>query len=140
MFESGLALIACCLPTLRFLFGSASLERLQRSLRSMLSLPSTRSGQSEPTEINDGRYERYNGSNTSHAPFVKEEEVEPGMHSYPMQDIEAPLDLSPPGQTHVKNSISRFDRRTPRDNFETRPGSHDPTLNTQSMYGARYTE
>lgn len=130
MFESGLALIACCLPTLRFLFGPASMERLQRSLRSMLSLHSIDSGQSQPTEVSDGRYERYNGSNTSHAPFVKEGEGEPGIHTYAMQDIEASLDLPPPGQIHVKNSISHSDSRTVRDTFETMPGPHGPASTT----------
>ena len=132
MVESGLALIACCLPTLRFFFAQWSLEQLQQSIRSMLSLPSIHSAHSQPVEVNDRRqYERYNGSSTSQAPFAKEEEGERGMRSIALQDIEAPLVLPPPGQIHISNAISHSDSRTVRDAFEALPGPHGPTMTTQ---------
>ncbi|KAI9655079.1 MAG: hypothetical protein M1821_005562 [Bathelium mastoideum] len=43
LFESGMALFACCLSTLHFLFGRMSANKLMQSIRSILSLDSLRS-------------------------------------------------------------------------------------------------
>ena len=40
MIEAGLSIIAACLPTLRYLFGSVALEQIVRSVRSTFSLSS----------------------------------------------------------------------------------------------------
>ena len=47
MFECGFALIAACLPTLRFLFGKFSPDALISNLRSVISLNSLRSQRSQ---------------------------------------------------------------------------------------------
>ena len=53
MLESGLALIAACLPTLAHLFTTRSLESAIKSLRSVLSLHSLRSNQTSSKASHD---------------------------------------------------------------------------------------
>ncbi|MCJ1314646.1 hypothetical protein MMC25_008328 [Agyrium rufum] len=55
MVEAGLALIACCLPTLNALFAKKSIESVIRSIRSAVSLGSMFSGRSEYSHHSDLR-------------------------------------------------------------------------------------
>ena len=59
MLEAGLALIACCLPTLRFLFKGLSPESVIRSVRSIISLHSLGSQKSSRERIPDEESGRY---------------------------------------------------------------------------------
>ena len=50
MIEAGLAIIAACLPTLRFLMNKISFDSIMRSVRSALSISSMRSQRSQETQ------------------------------------------------------------------------------------------
>ena len=54
MIEAGLAIIAACLPTLRFLVGKVSLDSVMNSVRSAFSLRSLRSQQSQNSTAHPG--------------------------------------------------------------------------------------
>ena len=113
MFESGLALIACCLPTLRPLFSKIPLGKLQQSIRSVLSLSSHSTERQSHDKSNRRRYERQdNESSISQAPIVKDkgeqEEAATGLYSYAMHDLEAPLVVPPAGQIRLTNTIARY--------------------------------
>ncbi|KAI9674944.1 MAG: hypothetical protein M1822_009006 [Bathelium mastoideum] len=67
MLEVGLAMIACCLPTLRFLFRGVSPESVLHTLRSFLSLHSTGSDKSRsrmPDDLRPVNGEKSSGSST----------------------------------------------------------------------------
>jgi len=51
MIEAGLAIIAACLPTLRFLVGKVSLDTMMNSVRSAFSLRSIRSTQNSQPSV-----------------------------------------------------------------------------------------
>ncbi|MCJ1251530.1 hypothetical protein MMC30_008765 [Trapelia coarctata] len=70
MIEAGLAIIAACLPTLRFLVGKVSLDSMMNSVRSAFSLGSIRSQRSQISAARDGGpYSDLNG-NGSRAQIV----------------------------------------------------------------------
>lgn len=118
MFESGLGLIACCLPSLRPLCRDWSLESLQRTLRSMLSLQSLHPEGNQPVDGGDGQYERMNVSQTSHTPFAQGTDSKPAAEAYVMKDIRQESTQPPSGQIHVQNTISRSDAATARERME----------------------
>jgi len=77
MIEGGLAIIAACLPTLRFLVGKLSLDSIVNSVRNVLTLESKRSRQSQQsTEPSEGPYTNIyaNTSSTSHSQMVRSKE------------------------------------------------------------------
>ena len=66
MIEAGLAIIAACLPTLRFLVGKLSLSSMVNSIRSAFSLGSLRSQYSQrPTSSPTGPHSDLTSSNWS---------------------------------------------------------------------------
>ena len=117
MIESGLALVAACLPTLRFLFGNFSPESLIRSIRSVMSLESLRSQRSE-----DSRHVRLSDqdstSTSSHTQLAKGEEVG-ATEIYAMADLEAQKSM-PHSQIMVKSDIVQVENSADalRDTFK----------------------
>ena len=107
MFESGMALFAACLPSLRFLFGHMSPDALIRSIRSMLSLESLRSNGSS------SRRQRTNseaGSNASDVAITKPETIlgvgGNNNHTYIASDSEIGRDSNIQlGQIYVKKGF-----------------------------------
>lgn len=73
MIEAGLAIIAACLPNLRFLFSKISLDSIVNSVRSALSLQSLHSQRSRRFESrSEGSYTNIiPGSTASQMPMVK---------------------------------------------------------------------
>ncbi|KAI9666120.1 MAG: hypothetical protein M1821_004055 [Bathelium mastoideum] len=111
MLESGLGLVACCLPTLRFLFGKWTPDNMLRSIRSMLSLDSLRSQESRRGErLPEGD----TNSTGSRKPLSKPEHVL-GVGGYynethAMRDLEGQKDsVMIPGKIHIKKSVSTED-------------------------------
>ena len=77
MLETGLALIACCLPTLTALGRSTLLQAFVKSMRSLVSLPSSGSGLRSKLpkshlshETTKRNRDRSNGSSTSQIAMV----------------------------------------------------------------------
>ena len=74
MIEAGLAIIAACLPNLRFLLSKASLDSIVNSVRSALSLESFRSQRSRRlASPSDGSYANITppgNASLSHMPMV----------------------------------------------------------------------
>ncbi|KAI9660398.1 MAG: hypothetical protein M1821_009748 [Bathelium mastoideum] len=107
--ESGLGLVACCLPTLRFLFGRMAPENLISSIRSILSLESLRSGQSRAERgerLPDG-----DGSSQHSQSLPPKPEAVLGVggynnETYVMTDTGKGREpYMVPGQIHVKQSV-----------------------------------
>ena len=108
MLESGLGLVACCLPTLRFLFGKMAPDNLISSIRSILSLESLRSSQSRAERgerLPDG-----DGSSERSSTLPPKPEVILGVggynnETYVMTDTGTKDSITVPGQIHVKHSV-----------------------------------
>ncbi|KAL8833659.1 MAG: hypothetical protein Q9170_004145 [Blastenia crenularia] len=113
MLECGLALVACCLPTLRPLFNDMSIEQLQRSISRILSSHSRGSAQ-----VRSDDYRKYNTSNTSHTPLASVDNKGLEYHAGVTPDLEAPPELHLPEEVLGQDSIELSDRRTIRDGYE----------------------
>jgi len=86
LIESGLAIIACCLPTLNALVNvTGSLESVVRSVRSMVSLRSYGSGRSSKNTKN---FETLSGNgNSSKSAIVADHSNPASIHAYAMGDL-----------------------------------------------------
>ncbi|KAI9696878.1 MAG: hypothetical protein M1820_008032 [Bogoriella megaspora] len=83
MLEAGLALIACCLPTLQFLFKGLSAEAIIRSVRSVISLHSLRSQRSSRERIPDEECSNHAEAQKSSENEPREDfAFDPSMHSH----------------------------------------------------------
>lgn len=89
--ESGLALIAACLPTLSYLFNGISVQSAVNSVRSAFSLGSVRSTRkSEPSraEVTNPYIDiEANNSSSSYAKMYTRPETADTSTNYPMQPI-----------------------------------------------------
>lgn len=84
MIEGGLAVIAACLPTLRFLVGKISISSIVNSLRSVLSLdsvPTQRPQRSAALPIGPYTNIHADSSATSHTPIVIENDLGDGFET-----------------------------------------------------------
>ena len=83
--EGGLALIACCFPTLHVLYAKASLEGVVRSIRSAVSLGSLGSGRSNQSNRSgplDPEVQKRNDSTASHTAMVLDHPVPASFETY----------------------------------------------------------
>ena len=90
--ETGLALIAACLPTLSYLFNGVSLQSAVNSVRSALSLGSVRSTRksTEPSraEVSNPYIDiEANNSSSSYAKMFPQPEKAVASTNYPLQPI-----------------------------------------------------
>ena len=87
MVESGVALIAVCLPTFRALLGKAAPEGILQSFRRIFTLHS-RSSQSHQTSHKSVKLEDQRSSTERFVPSSNDHEM-PGIQSYAMHDLKA---------------------------------------------------
>ena len=111
MLESGLGLVACCLPTLRFLFGKWAPDNMLRSIRSMLSLDSLRSQGSRRGE----RLPEGDTNSTGSRKDLSGPENVLGVggcynETHAMRDLESQRgSVMVPGNFYIKQSVSTGD-------------------------------
>ncbi len=102
MIESGAAIIAACLPTLRYLFGQSMVDKLLRSIRSTFSLHSqaSRSWPSRPTKF-ENRISQ--GSSVEHIAGI---ETVSSVESYAMRDLGCSEVMRPPnGAINIQHNF-----------------------------------
>lgn len=102
MIEAGLAIIAACLPTLRFLVGKVSLDNMMNSVRSVFSLRSGRSTQHSQPSVSrsGGMYLDLDGggSGSSRSKMVSE------IGATEMIAMEVPVE----GKIHVTEQVEQW--------------------------------
>ena len=110
MVESGIALIAVCLPTFRALLGKGP-EGLLQSFRSIFTLNS-RSSRSNQTSHNSVKLEDQRSSTERFVPGSHSRETH-GFHSYAMHDLNGPNAdaTTPKGGILVHKTISSAERQ-----------------------------
>ncbi len=110
--ESDIALIAACLPTLRFLFGQVGLENIVHSIRSVFSLSSRRSTKSHDETTKERDFERNSSSSQRHlARLAGDSTLETNATRYDLDMEMQPTDKAPRGQIVVRNSVSQEEKR-----------------------------
>ena len=115
MIETGLALIAACLPSLRFLFGATTPASLVRSIRSAMSLHSLRSSQrsrqSQGRSQCSDQYKKIADPKHSGLSEVRlAGDLEPGLESTATTGDEELKDLTKPGEIYVQRSFHQEGR------------------------------
>lgn len=107
MIESGLGLVAVCLPTFRALFGQVSLDAMTKSFRSAFSLhlPTWQTGWR--SKASDSRIELSGGS-SEHGKHDHASTLE----TYAMRTGETRItkERIPEGKIHVQNSIGQIEQ------------------------------
>lgn len=91
MIESGAAIIAACLPTLKFLFAQPTIGKFSRSIRSLLSLHSHNSRFWPSRSTNRGD-QTSPGSSVTHIARVEGVAI---VESHAMKDVEASEAMRP---------------------------------------------
>lgn len=90
MFECGFALIAACIPTLRFLFGKFSPDALLRSIRSVISINSLRSQRLHHTQSSRSQHVRIGDQfSSSEVQFGKPGDASTETNAFALGDLEA---------------------------------------------------
>ena len=110
MLEAGLALIACCQPTLQALIARESLNSMVASVRNMVSLQSFRSTESQKSRTYGQTLTAVhtNDSSASHAHALHKEEAG-SVETYAMHDRDATIPVVLPGEIRVWKDVTQID-------------------------------